>query len=311
MLKVGTTFSGIGAVEQALKNLGIQHEVSWACDIDKYAKQTYLANHKCNVFYDDIRKIDIDNLEEVDLYVFGFPCQDISIAGKKDLSIGRTKLVQYSIDILKKLRPKYFIFENVKGLLGAKYKEFFDDIMNQIHDIGYYTQYEVLNSLHFDIPQNRERLYCIGNLDSFPKNLSVPKIPTSKRISSILDIGCTAYINANHKFYNTIGRLKKSYLQFDRNGKKQNSASDRVYFLDSYCPTLTTKVDTPMILLSNKTSIPWNKDIRPLSILERTRLQGFPDTFQFPVSKSQAMKQLGNSMTVNVVEHTIRVLLST
>lgn len=311
MLKVGTTFSGIGATEQALKNIGVQHEVAWACDVDKYAKQTYLSNHKCNVFYDDIRNLDIPNLEKVDLYVFGFPCQDVSIAGKKDLSIGRTKLVQYSIDILKELRPKYFIFENVKGLLSIKNKEFFDDVMNQIHNIGYYTQCEVLNSLHFDIPQNRERVYCVGSLDSFPKNLSVPKIPTSKRISSILDAGCTSDIKTNHKFYMMGGTITKSYIQYDRNGKKQKSASDRVYYVGSYCPTLTTKIDSPMIMLCDKNASMRITRIRPLSVLERTRLQGFPDSFQFPVSKSQAMKQLGNSMTVNVVEHAVRVLLST
>ncbi len=86
MLKVGTTFSGIGSPEQALKNLEIPHVVKWACDIDRYAKETYFANHSCEKWYDDITTININELEYVDLYVFGSPCQDVSFAGKRDLN---------------------------------------------------------------------------------------------------------------------------------------------------------------------------------------------------------------------------------
>jgi len=132
MLKIGTTFSGIGAPEQALKNLKIPHIVKWACDNDKYCKQTYFANHSCEKWYDDITTINIDELEYVDLYVFGFPCQDCSINGKKDLNSGRTILVEYSLRIIEKIKPKYFIFENVKGLLSKKFSLFFNSIIENL-----------------------------------------------------------------------------------------------------------------------------------------------------------------------------------
>jgi DNA (cytosine-5)-methyltransferase 1 len=116
MIKIGTTFSGIGAPEQTLKNLKIPHVTKWACDIDKYAKQTYLANHSCEKWYDDITKINVDELEYVDLYVFGFPCQAYSSQGLRGgLEDHRGKLIYYSLQILQEKQPKYFIAENVRG----------------------------------------------------------------------------------------------------------------------------------------------------------------------------------------------------
>ncbi|MDP2692402.1 MAG: DNA cytosine methyltransferase, partial [bacterium] len=132
ILKVGTVFSGIGAPEQALKELNINHSVKWACDIDKFAKQTYLANHSCEKWYDNVTKINISELSPVDLFCYGFPCLDISCAGKQDLTKGRSILVNYCLDITDKLQPKYFVFENVKALLSNKFKDFFNFIISRL-----------------------------------------------------------------------------------------------------------------------------------------------------------------------------------
>ena len=86
MLKIGTDFSGIGSPEQALKKLGIKHKSMFACDVDKYAKQSFLANHKTEQFYDDITTRNHKETPYVDLYVAGFPCQSFSMAGKRKSS---------------------------------------------------------------------------------------------------------------------------------------------------------------------------------------------------------------------------------
>ena len=83
MLKIGTDFSGIGAPEQALKKLGIEYKSVFACDIDKYAKQSFLANYNTDNWFDDITKRDHSKTPYCDLYVAGFPCQAFSVAGKR------------------------------------------------------------------------------------------------------------------------------------------------------------------------------------------------------------------------------------
>jgi len=161
VLRVGTTFSGIGTPEQALKNLNIAHVNRWACDIDRHAKETFIANHECETWYDDITKIDPTELADVDLYVFGFPCQDVSTAGNQNLKKGRTALVEYSLDIIDEKLPKYILFENVRGLLNKKFKDFYDGIIQRL-SVNYNLDVAVLNSKYFGSPQNRERVFCLG-----------------------------------------------------------------------------------------------------------------------------------------------------
>ena len=172
ILRVGTTFSGIGAPEQALKNLGIPHVVKWACDIDKPAKKTYYLNHNAEKWYDDITKIDPAELEDVDLYVFGFPCQDVSVCGKQNLDKGKTTLVEYSLNIISEKLPSYILFENVKGLLGKKFNVFYQSIVDRLSE-NYNMDIGVLNSKHFGVPQNRERVYGLGTR----KDLGSIKLP--------------------------------------------------------------------------------------------------------------------------------------
>lgn len=308
MLKVGTTFSGIGAPEQALKKLKILHEVKWACDIDKFAKQTYLANHFCQKWYDDITKINLDELEYVDLYIFGFPCQDLSIAGNKDLSKGRSILVKYSLNIINKIKPKYFLFENVKNLLNKKFCLFFQYIIDNLSK-DYNLFYDVLNSKDFGVPQNRERVFCVGirkDIDlifNFPsvekltlnlKNLLEPIVDKKYFIQSKLK-----KINNNSK------QNKKSGLYYigsisSKNYQYSIPHSQRVYSINGNAICIC--VDKPGNYLVDN-------DIRKLTERECARLQGFPDDFIIPVSRTQSYKQFGNTITVNILEKIFKNLL--
>ena len=282
LLTVGTTFSGIGAPEQALKNLNIPHKVKWACDIDKKAKTTYQANHQAEKFYDDITTIDLNSLDYVDLYVFGFPCQDVSTAGKQNLSGGRTVLVNYSLDIIDKIQPKYIIFENVKGLLNSKFQPFFDYILQRLS--GYKLKYKVLNSLDYgQVPQNRERVFCVGirkDLDQefiFPDKL--PRIELQDILEPETDIPATARIPDD--------KLEK-IKGYKRWGTHIGSTSTK------HCPCLCAVGKSDVLVLEDKKRI--------LTQKECLRLQGFPDDFVFSVTLNQSYKQLGNSITVKVLE---------
>jgi DNA (cytosine-5)-methyltransferase 1 len=180
MIKVGTDFSGIGSPEAALKRLNIPHHNVFACDIDKYAKQSFLELNSPDLFYDDITKRDYKEVTQLDLYVAGFPCQSFSIAGqRKGFNETRGTLFFNVAEFIKVNQPKCFILENVKGLLshdsGKTYQTITDVLtngggtlngqigMDTIDDgLGYHVYTKVLNTKDYGIPQNRERIFIVG-----------------------------------------------------------------------------------------------------------------------------------------------------
>lgn len=164
-LKFLDLFSGIGGFKIALKNVGF--EGIGFCDNDKYAVQLYLAYHSKDneVYYDDVRTIDTKQLPDFDILCAGFPCQSFSIAGKRrGFDDTRGTLFFEVARILSDKKPKYFILENVKGLLNHDSGRTFRTIIKVLADLGYSVQWQVLNSKFFGVPQNRERVYIVGCL---------------------------------------------------------------------------------------------------------------------------------------------------
>jgi DNA (cytosine-5)-methyltransferase 1 len=167
-LNIATFFSGIGAVEQALQRLKVEHTIKIACDNDKYVKQSYLENYKIerDNWFDNIYDF-IDrpnNFEDIDLLVGGSPCQSFSSVGKrKGLNDSRGNLIFSYIDTIEIIQPKVFIFENVKGLLTVdKGRTFSDVILPSFKATGYNIYYKVLNAKDYGIPQHRDRLFIVG-----------------------------------------------------------------------------------------------------------------------------------------------------
>jgi len=164
-LKFLDLFSGIGGFKIALENVGF--EGIGFCDNDKYAVQLYLAYHSKDneVYYDDVRTIDTNQLSDFDILCAGFPCQSFSIAGKRrGFDDTRGTLFFEVARILSNKKPKYFILENVKGLLNHDSGRTFRTIIKVLTDLGYSVQWQVLNSKFFGVPQNRERVYIVGCL---------------------------------------------------------------------------------------------------------------------------------------------------
>ena len=169
MIKLLSLFSGIGAFEKALKNIGLNYELVGFSEIDKFAIKSYCAIHNENEEKNlgDITKIDITKLpKDIDLITHGSPCQDFSIAGKQaggDLGTGtRSSLMWNTINIVTYCKPKYIIWENVKNLLSKKHKHNFDSYLSIMESLGYNNYYKVLNAKDYGIPQNRERIYTIS-----------------------------------------------------------------------------------------------------------------------------------------------------
>jgi len=165
-LKVIELFGGIGACSKALERLNIEHEVVDYVEIDKYAVKSYNAIHGTNFEPQDITKWDKDI--EVDLVIGGFPCQDISLAGKqKGIIKGETRsgLMYEMMRIIHKLKPKYVIAENVKNILSDKFRPQLEEYLCFLNDNGYRVTMDILNAKDYGIPQNRERIFIIGVKD--------------------------------------------------------------------------------------------------------------------------------------------------
>ena len=177
MLRVLELFAGIGACSKALTNLGIEHEIVDAVEIDKYAVKSFNAIHGTNFEPQDITKWDKDI--ECDLIMHGSPCQDFSVAGKgaggdKD-SGTRSSLMYETLRIVEKLKPKYVIWENVKNLLSKKHRHNFDAYLEAMERLGYRSQYQVLNAKDYGVPQNRERVFTVSIRNDLDVDFKFPE----------------------------------------------------------------------------------------------------------------------------------------
>ena len=165
-VRVFSTFTGIGGTELLLDD---RFKVVGHCEIDKYASDVLRYNFPDIPNFHDVTKIvDRDDIPEFDLLIGGFPCQAFSIAGLRkgfDDEKGRGQLIYNIFDILKKHRPKYLCLENVKGLLSHNKGDSFEAILEFLSKLGYNLDFEVVNSKHFGLAQNRERVFIIGVLN--------------------------------------------------------------------------------------------------------------------------------------------------
>lgn len=188
MIRVLELFAGIGAASKALENLGVEHEIVDAVEIDKYAIKAFNAIHGTNFEPQDITKWDKDI--ECDLIIHGSPCQDYSIAGLQaggDKGSGtRSSLMYESVRIIEKLKPKYVIWENVKNLLSKKHRHNFDAYLETMERFGYTNYYQVLDAKNYGVPQHRERVFTVSILGGghfeFPE-----AIPLEKKLKDVLE----------------------------------------------------------------------------------------------------------------------------
>lgn len=339
-IKVGTDFSGIGAPEQALKNLGYDFEMVFACEIDKHASRSYQEIHPepPNKFYIDITKRDHAEVEPLDLYVAGFPCQSFSMAGKRkgwatdENGQQVDKRGTLFFDVAKFIQinqPKVFILENVKGLIshegGKTYQTITDILTNgggtlngqmslDVFDdgLGYHVYAQVLNSKEHGVPQNRERIFIIGFKDfrpfSFPK-----KEPLKKKLKDILEAEVNEKYYLSEKAIQGFLKHKERHQEkgtgFQFEPKDPEGVSNCLRAKQPDCPTDNyIEVNSQRIEANNEVGVYANR-IRRLTPLECWRLQDFPDEAfykaQAVTSDSQLYKQAGNSITVRVIQKII------
>ena len=196
-MKVLSLFSGIGAFEKALERKGIDFELVNYCEFDKYASKSYSLIHNVPEVMNlgDITKVKIDELEpySADLITYGFPCQDISNAGKQrgfehDGQLTRSGLFFYAAAIIGRIQPKVAICENVKALTGKKFTKEFETVLSTLENMGYKNYWQVLNAKDYGIPQNRERVFIVSIRNDIDKKYTFPApIKLELRLKDILE----------------------------------------------------------------------------------------------------------------------------
>ena len=172
MIKVLSLFSGIGAFERAFCRIGLGWELVNYCEIDRWASLSYSMVNQCDESLNlrDVRTVTAETVRDqhVDLITYGFPCQDISIAGKQQGFVNdsgestRSGLFFEALRIIKELRPRYAIAENVKALTSTKFKNEFATVLSSLEEAGYNNYWRVLNAKDYGIPQNRERVFIVS-----------------------------------------------------------------------------------------------------------------------------------------------------
>ena len=219
-IRVGTLFSGIGAIEHALKRLRLKTEIVFAGDIDPHVKQAYFANYPITEdrWHDDITKFKAKKYKnKVDLLVGGSPCQSFSMAGRRGgLEDTRGTLFYDFVRVITECRPKVFIFENVRGVLNHDRGNTWRVMKDVFSEIGYDFSYRILNSSDFGIPQSRNRLFVVGFRDPndefhFPKPIDL-----NKTMQDFLeDFTDSSYYMGEKgvKFVTKISNQRKHYTQ--------------------------------------------------------------------------------------------------
>lgn len=269
-------FAGIGGFHVAFHNLGAECVTS--CEIDKYARQTYEHNFKKispelfekGLFYNDIQQIIPSELPSYDVLCAGFPCQPFSQAGYKrgfqEDKDNRGNMFFEILRLLKENKPRAFFLENVRHLIKHDEGRTFSTIERCIKDLGYSFNFKVVKASDFNLPQHRPRVFIVGFREDVLNrdDFVFPKpIKNTLFMSDIFGEPCN-----------------KSIGYTLRVGGKSSGINDRRNW--------------DMYMVAGR--------IRKLTHKEGIKMNGFPEDFSFPVSETQAMKQLGNSVAVNAIQ---------
>jgi len=254
MIKIGSQFSGVGAFEQSLIRLGIEFKNIYAADWDRYARQTYLLNFEEPEYYvKDVHDTPIKELTDkhgsLDIAMFSPPCQAFSMAGKRMGKDDQRGILFFnSLEFIKENKPRYFIFENVKGLLshdkqdknavyGRTFQEWINYLggksVNGVHtffpyedSVPYHIYFQVLNAKHYGIPQNRERVFIIGIRDDQDNDFQFPKpFPLEKRLKDVLEMEVDEKYFLSDKMLGYLNTRKDNFNNGNINYKDENSVA--------------------------------------------------------------------------------------
>lgn len=312
-MKVVSFFAGCGGLDLGFEQAGFQ--VVWANELEPHCQATYTHNHPNTTFVlEDIRKIDLDTIPDCDGFIGGPPCQSWSVGGKqKGLDDERGQLFSKYIELIKAKTPKFFVIENVKGLLNNKFKDVFEDFANRLSAAGYDVQWALLDAVHFRIPQNRERVFFVGfrkelNIKySFPQPTCTEPITLEKAISDIMEEPRRYYGKKNEvlpdmrKKFPNHDVLASKFGPFYYKGNRRRGWQQSSFTINATADFTPLHPSSPKMMFYGHENWNFQKDklgeYRRLSVRECARIQTFPDGFIFYYDNiKDAYKMIGNAV---------------
>lgn len=310
-MKVVSLFSGCGGMDLGFEQAGFS--VVWANEFDRSILETYKINHPKTILCDkDIRTIASSEIPECDGIIGGPPCQSWSIGGRqKGLDDERGRLFFDYIRIVEEKSPKFFLIENVPGILQNRHKEAFNSFLTRLNNAGYNIDYALLNSADYKIPQDRYRVFIVGIRHDikckyiFPKAQNTEKVTLHRAIGDITDMpqfteGPVVNVRTTNGFYNHdvyVGKFSSNYMHSNRvRGWDETS-----YTIQAQAANAPIHPQAPkMVACSNGGKMfkrGYEQQYRRLSVRECARIQTFPDSFRFVYSNIfDGYKMVGNAV---------------
>lgn len=309
MYKMIDLFSGIGGFRLGFENTEKVKTV-FSCENNKFSRETYQANFG-ELPFEDITTLQSNEIPEYDILTGGFPCQAFSISGaRKGFEDTRGTLFFEIARILKDTQPKTFLLENVRGLLSHNKGITFQVIIDTLIELEYQVFYQTLDSQDFGLPQKRKRIFIVGfRKDINCETFSFPT-PTNENVS-FGEIKEEEVVNT--RYYLSTTTLNALRRHKERHSNRGNGFGYEIIQDEDIANTLLVGgmgkeknlvYDNRLTDFMPKTKIKGevNREyIRYMTPREWARLQGFPDSFKIVVSPTQAYKQFGNAVSVNVI----------
>mgnify|MGYP003238938343 FL=1 len=292
-MRVVSLFSGAGGLDLGFIKAG--HQILWANDLYIDAVETYRKNIGNHIVCEDISKISTSDIPDCDIVIGGFPCQGFSVANtKRHVDDERNVLYKQLLRVIRDKNPKFFLAENVKGILSIGKGQVFQMILEDFQSIGYNVQYRVLNAADYGVPQTRLRVIIVGVRKDVHFEYKYPSPTNSKDGAN----GLPRWISVsdalkdipNPDLPNNLPNHDYSKYKLSFNGY----IGHRPLNPDMPAPTVTARGDDKggVVILPHPTAA------RRMSCRELATIQSFPLGYEFQGNRSSVYRQIGNAVPV-------------
>lgn len=290
-MKVVSLFSGAGGLDLGFISAG--HEIVWANDLYGDAVETYRANLGNHIVCKDIEEVPSSEIPDCDIVVGGFPCQGFSVANtKRHEGDRRNRLYLQLLRVIRDKRPKFFVAENVKGLLHFAKGRVFETILSDMRGLGYHVQSKLFNVADYGVPQRRERVIIVGVRNDIDFAYEFPP-PTHEKTGSggkkkWIGVGAALAGLPNPDLSNDVPNHIYSRYKLNFNGYIGHRPLDP----EKPAPTVTARGDDR----GGVVILPHPNGLRRMSGRELATVQGFPLDFVFKGPLSSVYRQIGNAV---------------
>lgn len=297
-MKVVSLFSGAGGLDLGFILAG--HEIIWANDLYADAVATYKQNIGNHIVEKDIREVPSSDIPDCDIVIGGFPCQGFSVANiKRNTQDERNVLYKELLRVIKDKQPRYFLAENVKGILSLNKGQSFAMIINDFSSLNYNVTYKVLNAADYGVPQTRERVIIVGVRKDLDIVYTYPEATHSKNAeagkSIWVSVGDALRTLPDPDKPNNLANHTYSKYKIAFNGYIGHRPVDP----NKPAPTVTARGDNK----GGVVILPHPNGLRRMTCRELATIQGFPIDFKFTGNNSSIYRQIGNAVPVQLAYH--------